>query len=316
MTRVPMTRVAVLYGGMSAEREVSLATGRKVIVALREAGYTVTPVEVGSDLGTVLKALDPRPDAVFNALHGRFGEDGTVQGALELLGLPYTGSGVMASSVAMDKIFTKRIWLSHGLPTPAFEVVQRGDVLRELPDRLGLPLILKPPHEGSTIGISKVSGYSEIAEAFELAARYDDTVLAEQFIRGRELTVAILGRGRDAFALPVIEIQAPGGNYDYQNKYFGNDTRYLCPAPLSPQTAQEVQRVAVEAYRALECEGWARADLMLDADDRPWLLEMNTSPGMTDHSLVPMAAKAVGMDYDSLVVRILESARLKVHTAA
>ena len=246
-----------------------------------------------------------------------FTADGrTVQGALELLGLPYTGSGVMASSVAMDKIFTKRIWLSHGLPTPAFEVVQRGDVLRELPDRLGLPLILKPPHEGSTIGISKVSGYSEIAEAFELAARYDDTVLAEQFIRGRELTVAILGRGRDAFALPVIEIQAPGGNYDYQNKYFGNDTRYLCPAPLSPQTAQEVQRVAVEAYRALECEGWARADLMLDADDRPWLLEMNTSPGMTDHSLVPMAAKAVGMDYDSLVVRILESARLKVHTAA
>ena len=307
-------KVAVLMGGRSAEREISLRSGAGVLAALVRSGvdaHAFDPAE---------RALDDLVregfERVFIALHGRFGEDGTVQGALELLGLPYTGSGVMASSVAMDKIFAKRIWLSHGLPTPAFEVVQRGDVLRELPDRLGLPMILKPPHEGSTIGISKVSGYSEVVEAFELAARYDDTVLAEQFIRGRELTVAILGRGRDAFALPVIEIQAPDGNYDYQNKYFGNETRYLCPAPLSPQTAQEVQRVAVEAYRALDCEGWARADLMLDADERPWLLEMNTSPGMTDHSLVPMAAKAVGMDYDRLVVRILASARLKVRAAA
>ncbi len=307
-------KVAVLMGGRSAEREISLRSGSGVLAALRRRGvdaHAFDPAE---------RALDELARdgfaRVFIALHGRFGEDGTVQGALELLGLPYTGSGVMASAVAMDKVFTKRIWLSHGLPTPAFEVVHRGDVLRELPDRLGLPLILKPPHEGSTIGISKVSGYSEIAEAFELAARYDDAVLAEQFIRGRELTVAILGRGADAVALPVIEIQAPGGNYDFQNKYFGDATRYLCPAPLAPDTEREVRRIAVEAYRALDCEGWARADLMLDASDRPWLLEMNTSPGMTDHSLVPMAAKAVGMDYDSLVVRILASARLKVRAAS
>jgi D-alanine-D-alanine ligase len=307
-------KVAVLMGGRSAEREISLRSGSGVLAALRRRGVDAHPFDPAE------RRLDELARdgfaRVFIALHGRFGEDGTVQGALELLGLPYTGSGVMASAVAMDKVFTKRIWLSHGLPTPAFEVLHRGDVLRELPDRLGLPLILKPPHEGSTIGISKVSGYSEIAEAFELAARYDDTVLAEQFIRGRELTVAILGRGADAVALPVIEIQAPGGNYDFQNKYFGDATRYLCPAPLAPDTEREVRRIAVEAYRALDCEGWARADLMLDAGDRPWLLEMNTSPGMTDHSLVPMAAKAVGMDYDSLVMRILASARLKVRTAS
>ena len=303
-------KVAVLFGGRSAEREISIRSGSGVLAALRRQGVDA-------------HAFDPaqRPmddlaregfECVFIALHGRYGEDGTVQGALELLRIPYTGSGVMASAVAMDKVFTKRVWITHGLPTPAFEVVRRGDSLRELPDRLGLPLIIKPPHEGSTIGVSKVSGYSEVKEAFELAARYDEEVLAEQFIEGRELTVALLGKGAGAYALPVIEIRAPGGNYDYQNKYFGTETQYLCPAPLPAEVAAEVADVSVRAYRALGCEGWARADLMLDRDNRPWLLEINTSPGMTDHSLVPMAARAVGIPYDDLVMRVLASACLKV----
>ena len=302
-------KVAVLFGGRSAEREISIRSGSGVLAALERQGVDA-------------HAFDPaqRPmddlrregfDRAFVALHGRYGEDGTVQGALELLDIPYTGSGVMASAVAMDKVFTKRVWLNHGLPTPKFEVVRRGDALRELPDRLGLPLIFKPPHEGSTIGISKVAGYSEVEDAFELAAKYDDTVLVEQFVAGRELTVAILGKGENARALPVIEIQAPGGNYDYHNKYFGDDTHYLCPAPLTAEVAARVQAVSLDAYRAIECEGWARVDLILDAQDRPWLLEINTSPGMTDHSLVPMAARAQGVSYDELVLEVLASACLK-----
>ena len=307
-------KVAVLFGGRSAEREISIRSGTGVLGALRRSGVDA-------------HAFDPaqRPmddlrregfERAFIALHGRYGEDGTVQGALELLGIPYTGSGVMACAVAMDKVFTKRVWITHGLPTPKFEVVRRGDVLRELPDRLGLPLILKPPHEGSTIGVSKVAGYSEVKDAFELAAKYDDVVLAEQFIAGRELTVAILGKDEGARALPVIEIQAPGGNYDYHNKYFGEETRYLCPAPLPDDVAARVREVSVQAYRALDCEGWARVDLMLDREDRPWLLEINTSPGMTDHSLVPMAARAEGMSYDALVLAVLAGARLKIGASA
>ena len=312
--RTRFGKVAVLFGGRSAEREISLRSGGGVLAAL---------VRQGVDAHAFDPAQRPMDDLAregferaFIALHGRYGEDGTVQGALELLGIPYTGSGVMASAVAMDKVFTKRVWVTHGLPTPKFEVVRRGDVLRELPDRLGLPLILKPPHEGSTIGVSKVAGYSQVKDAFELAARYDDEVLAEQFIEGRELTVALLGRGAGTRALPVIEIVAPGGNYDYQNKYFGDQTKYLCPAPLPDAVAARVREVSVQAYRALDCEGWARADLMLDREDRPWLLEINTSPGMTDHSLVPMAARAVGMSYDALVLEILAGARLKVESHA
>ena len=303
-------KVAVLFGGRSAEREISLRSGAGVLSALQREGVDA-------------HAFDPaqRPmdelrregfDRAFIALHGRYGEDGTVQGALELLEIPYTGSGVMACAVAMDKVFTKRLWVSHALPTPAFEVLRRGDALREIPDRLGLPLIIKPPHEGSTIGVSKVAGYSEVQQAFDLASQYDEVVLAEQFITGRELTVAILGRDEDARALPVIEIQAPGGNYDYHNKYFGEQTRYLCPAPLPAEVTAYVQAVSVAAYRALDCEGWARVDLMLDAENRPWLLEINTSPGMTDHSLVPMAARAQGVSYDKLVLAVLASARLKI----
>ncbi|KOQ21931.1 D-alanine--D-alanine ligase, partial [Achromobacter xylosoxidans] len=250
------------------------------------------------------------------ALHGRFGEDGSIQGALELLGIPYTGSGPLASALAMDKTMTKRVWLQHGLPTPEFELLDADTELRLVPDRLSLPLIIKPPHEGSTVGITKVVGYSDMKEAYALAAKFDAEVLAEQFIQGRELTVAILGGGKSARALPVIEIAAPGGNYDYEHKYFSDDTQYFCPAALPPAVAEEVADIAVRAYRALGCEGWGRADFMLDADNRPWLLEMNTSPGMTSHSLVPMAARATGMSYAELCVTILADASCKLHSAA
>ncbi len=305
-----MGKVAVLFGGRSAEREISIRSGSGVLAALQRQGVDAHPFDPAE------RALDElrrdRFSRAFIALHGRYGEDGTVQGALELLGIPYTGSGVMASAIAMDKVFTKRVWITHGLPTPKFEVVRRGDTLQSLPGILGLPLILKPPHEGSTIGVSKVEDPARLAEAFELAARFDDTVLAEQFIAGAELTVAILGKDETARALPVIEIRAPGGQYDYHNKYFGQETQYLCPAPLPPQVALAVQQASVQAYRALGCEGWARVDLMLDAAQRPWLLEINTSPGMTDHSLVPMAALAQGISYDELVLSVLAEASLKI----
>lgn len=304
-----MGKVAVLFGGRSAEREISIRSGSGVLAALQRQGvkaYAFDPAERAMD-----ELRREGFERVFIALHGRYGEDGTVQGALELLGIPYTGSGVMASSVAMDKTFTKRVWITHGLPTPRFELLRRGDSLDGLADRLGLPLILKPPHEGSTIGVSKVMAEGELQPAFELAARYDNEVLAEQFIDGAELTVAILGKGEQAHALPVIEIRAPGGQYDYHNKYFGNETQYLCPAPLSEQISAQVRNISEQAYRAIGCEGWARVDLMLDRDGQPWLLEINTSPGMTDHSLVPMAARAQGISYDELVLRVLAEANLK-----
>lgn len=303
-------KVAVLFGGRSAEREISIMSGSGVLAALRAVGVDAHPFDPAERPMDDLRREGF--DRAFVALHGRYGEDGTVQGALELLGIPYTGSGVMASAVAMDKVFTKRVWITHGLPTPQFEVVHDAAGLREIPDRLGLPLIVKPAHEGSTIGITKVAGYSDMRGAFDLAAQYDDTVLVEQFITGRELTVAILGKGSDARALPVIEIRAPGGNYDYQNKYFSDDTQYLCPAPLAGEVAAAVQALSVAAHRAIECEGWARVDLMLDRDDRPWLIEINTSPGMTTHSLVPMAAKAQGMSYGELVMQVLSQASLKL----
>ena len=310
-----MGKVAVLFGGRSAEREISLRSGGGVLAALQRKGV---------DAHAFDPADRPLDDLVrdgfqraFIALHGRYGEDGTVQGALELLRIPYTGSGVLASAIAMDKVRTKEIWAARGLSTPRSMVLRRGDVLREVPDHLGLPLIMKPPHEGSTLGVSKVLGYSEVNEAFETAARYDDEVLAEEFIEGPELTVAILGGGADALALPVIEIRAPGGNYDFENKYNTNDTQYLCPAPLAANVTDAVQALAVAAYRAIGCEGWGRVDLMLRArDSQPFLLEVNTSPGMTDHSLVPMAARATGLSYEDLVLQVLAGASLKIGGAA
>ena len=307
-------KVGVLYGGRSAEREVSLMSGQGVQQALSSAGVDAHLFDTGERSLAELAAAGF--DRVFIALHGRYGEDGTLQGALELLGLPYTGSGPMASSLAMDKTMTKRVWLQHGLPTPAFELLDAASELRTVPDRLGLPLILKPPHEGSTVGITKVVGYSDMKEGYAQAARFDAEVLAEQFIAGRELTVAVLGTGRSARALPVIEIVAPGGNYDYEHKYFSDDTQYFCPADLPDDVAGRVAEIAVHAYRALDCTGWGRIDFMLDAGNQPWLLEANTSPGMTSHSLVPMAAKAVGMSYADLCVSILSEAACKVRAPA
>jgi D-alanine-D-alanine ligase len=238
-----------------------------------------------------------------------------LQGALEQLGIPYTGSGVMASSIAMDKIMTKRIWLSHGLPTPRFAVLDgqatSDEDLRKVSGELGLPLMLKAPHEGSTIGISKVTEYAGMREGFTHCAKYDDVVLAEEFITGRELTVPVLGTGRTARALPIVEIRAPQGNYDYQNKYFSDDTQYLCPAPLDEELTKRIQSLAVLAFNALGSRGWGRVDFMLrTSDNEPFLLEINSSPGMTGHSLVPMSAKASGVSYEDLCVQILKSAAL------
>lgn len=306
-------KVGVLFGGRSAERAVSLMSGAGVLKALQSKGVAAHGFDPAERSLAELAA--EKFDRVFIALHGRYGEDGTLQGVLEQLGIPYTGSGVMASAIAMDKVMTKRILMSHGLPTPRFLVLDAksasAEELRKVPDELGLPLMLKAPHEGSTIGISKVEARTDMDQGFALCAKYDEVVLAEEFISGRELTVAVLGAGRDARALPIVEIRAPQGNYDYQHKYFSDETQYLCPAPLDAALTQRIQSLAVRAYNAVGCKGWARVDFMLRAaDDEPFLLEINTSPGMTGHSLVPMSAKAAGMSYEDLCVEILQAAAL------
>jgi len=304
-----MGRVAVLMGGRSAEREVSLMSGTGVLQALRERGvdaHAFDPAERG------LHELKGEGFArCFIALHGRFGEDGTVQGALELLGIPYTGSGVLASSVAMDKVMTKRIWSAVGLPTPGWRQVDSARATHEAFAALGSPMIVKPAREGSTIGLTKVTQASQCDEAYRLAAQHDPLVLCEQFIAGDEVTCPVLGTGEAAQALPVIRIVAPGGNYDYQNKYFTNDTKYLVPCGLPEGEEAHIQALVLDAFKTLDCRGWARADVMIDARSRkPYLLEINTSPGMTGHSLVPMSARAAGLDYPDLCLRVLEAASL------
>jgi D-alanine-D-alanine ligase len=304
-------RVAVLMGGASAEREVSLMSGQGVLEALRSRGVDAHPFDPAErELCELRREGFTR---AFIALHGRFGEDGSVQGALEMLRIPYTGSGVLASAIAMDKQCTKDIWLARGLPTPAFRRAASVAAARAALGELGLPLAVKPSREGSSLGFSRADSLAQLETAFENAHRYDREVIIEHFIDGAELTVAILGSGEHARALPVIEIRAPSGNYDYQNKYFSDDTRYLCPAPLEPELARQVAEVSLAAYRAVGCEGWGRVDLMLArADARPWLLEVNTSPGMTGHSLVPMAARAAGLSYEDLCLELLNSASLKI----
>jgi D-alanine-D-alanine ligase len=306
-------KVAVLMGGTSAERQISLMSGTGVLAALQSQGvdaHAFDPAE--RDL------IELRRDGFarcFIALHGRHGEDGSVQGALELLRIPYTGSGVLASAIAMDKVMTKRVWIAEGLPTPRYvwlapqdRVPQR---IRTVPDDLGLPLIVKPPREGSSIGITKVAGYSQMQAAVELAAQYDPDVLCEEFIEGEEVTCPVLGAGESAHALPVVKIIAPEGAYDYQNKYFTDAVKYQVPSGLPAAEEAEIQRIVVQAYRTLGCRGWGRADLMVRASDRkPFLLEMNTSPGMTTHSLVPMSAKAAGLSYEALCVQIVSHAAL------
>lgn len=312
-------KVGVLFGGRSAERDISLMSGTGVLTALRSKGVDAHPFDPATRSLAELAA--EQFDRVFIALHGRYGEDGTLQGALEQLGIPYTGPGVMASAIAMDKVMSKRIWLAQGLPTPRFAVLDSGATpaaeLRQVATVLGFPLMLKAPHEGSTIGIAKVNSDADLDAGFAMCARYDDAVLAEAFVAGRELTVPVLGSAGTARAYPVIEIRAPEGNYDYQNKYFTDDTQYLCPAPIGEALAQRVQELAVHAYRALGCRGWSRVDLMLRAsDNEPFLLEINTSPGMTGHSLVPMSARQAGMSYEDLCCEILASAALDMTPSA
>jgi D-alanine-D-alanine ligase len=306
-------RVAVLMGGTSAEREVSLMSGAGVLKALRARGvdaHAFDPAERAMD------ALKRDGFArCFIALHGRHGEDGTVQGALELLGIPYTGSGVMASSIAMDKVMTKRIWLHEGIPTPRYQLLRRGAFDRKqvvaVPDTLGLPVIVKPACEGSSIGVTKVMGYSGMVDAVQAASQTPDDILCEECIEGDEVTCPVLGEGDSAHALPVIRIVAPEGNYDYQNKYFTDSTQYLVPAGLPAGEEAAIQALVVKAYRVLGCRGWGRVDVMIDrVTRRPYLLEINTSPGMTGHSLVPMSAKAAGISYEDLCVRLLRDAAL------
>jgi D-alanine-D-alanine ligase len=308
-------KVAVLMGGSSAEREVSLMSGAGVLAALQSEGVAAQAFDpAGRDLWELKRDGFER---CFIALHGRLGEDGTVQGALQLMRIPYTGSGVLACAIAMDKVMTKRVWIAEGLPTPRYvwlaPEAQTRERIVSVPDELGLPLIVKPPREGSSIGITKVEGYSQMQAAVTLATGYDPDLLCEEFIAGEELTCAVLGAGRNARALPVIRIVAPDGNYDYQHKYFSNATRYLCPSGLPPQEEEQVQQLALQAYRALGCRGWGRVDLMLRATDRKaFLLELNTSPGMTSHSLVPMAALAAGISYPQLCLQLLAQAGLDV----
>ena len=306
-------KVAVLFGGTSAEREISIMSGTGVLEALRSRGvdaHAFDPAE-----RELVELKHEGFARCFVVLHGRHGEDGTVQGALELLGIPYTGSGVMASAVAMDKVMTKRIWQADGLPTPryvrlAFDQQSREQVMA-VPGVLGLPLIVKPPREGSSIGVTKVTSDSQMQDAVTLAVGFDTDVLCEEFIEGEEVTCAVLGSGLHAQALPVVRIAAPDGAYDYQNKYFTDEVKYHCPSGLPPAEEQEIRRISLAAYHQLGCRGWGRADLMIRAGDRkPFLLEMNTSPGMTGHSLVPMAARAAGISYEDLCLRVLASATL------
>ncbi len=297
-------KVAVLMGGRSAEREISLRSGRMVLAALQRKGvdaHAFDPAEQAFD-----QLLAQRFARVFIALHGRFGEDGTVQGALEVMGIPYTGSGVMASALAMDKWRSKLVWLASGIPTPVYELLTADSDAADVVARLGLPLMVKPVHEGSSIGISKVESIEKFAAAYELAAEHDGSVIAEQFIAGREITAAILNDE----ALPLVRIEAPQGNYDYHNKYFGEATKYHCPSGLPAELEASIQKKALDAFRLIGCQGWGRLDVMLDAQNQPWFLEVNTIPGMTDHSLVPIAARARGIGFDDLVLRILESAHV------
>ncbi|MET0733700.1 MAG: D-alanine--D-alanine ligase [Casimicrobiaceae bacterium] len=299
-------KVAVLLGGPSSEREISFLSGNAVLKALREKGIDAYPFDPAErDLLELKREGFAR---VFIALHGRFGEDGTVQGALETLKIPYTGSGVMASALAMDKWRTKLVWLAGGIPTPRYRVVEAATDWMKVVAELGLPLIVKPAREGSTIGITKVASvdHRELATAYVAAAKHDDLVLVEEFVAGTELTASILGRR----ALPLIRIEAPQGNYDYHNKYFSDDTKYFCPSGLPEAQESAIRADCLRAFDLVGCTGWGRVDLILRADGSWSLLEVNTSPGMTGHSLVPMAAKQAGVAFADLCVEILRGAHV------
>jgi len=292
-------KVAVLMGGWSAEREVSLNSGQAVLSALQAAEVDAHGVDVGRDILDVLRAGEF--DRAFLILHGRGGEDGVIQGALEVLGLPYTGCGVMASAISMNKLMTKRVWLGSDLPTPKYEMLSADSDFAAVVERLGLPLMVKPAKEGSSIGMSKVTQADQLADAYSQAANYDAQVFAEQWITGNEFTCAIL----NGEAQPLIRLEVHNAFYDYEAKYQSNDTRYHCPCGLNKEDEQVLQNLALKAFDAVGGEGWGRIDIMRDEQGKAWLIEVNTAPGMTDHSLVPMAARANGMSFQALVVKVL-----------
>ena len=310
MTRTSsLGKVAVLMGGRSAERDISLRSGMGVLKALQDKGVDAHPFD--PKIRPLSQLAEEKFDRAFIALHGRFGEDGTMQGVLEHLGIPYTGSGVMASALSMDKVMTKRIWIAEGLPTPRHIRLSEDSDWKKVADTLGLPLIVKPAHEGSSLGIERVFALEKLEEAYKKAGRFDDSVFAEEFIDGLELTCAILDVGDRPEALPLVRIIAPDAEYNYENKYFSKKTRYLCPSGIDADLEAEIKAHAVKAYEVLGCRGWARADIMLrKADGKAFLLEMNACPGMTDQSLVPMAARERGIDYGELCLMILETATL------
>jgi D-alanine-D-alanine ligase len=294
-------KVAVLMGGWSAEREVSLNSGNAVLSALQAAGVDAHGIDVDRNIIATLQAENF--DRAFVILHGRGGEDGVMQGALEILQIPYTGCGVMASAISMNKLMTKRVWLGSGLPTPKHEMLTADTDFAAVVERLGLPLMVKPAKEGSSIGMSKVIKAEQLEAAYKKAAEYDRLIFAEQWITGDEYTCAIL----DGEAQPLIRLEVQNDFYDYEAKYQSNDTNYHCPCGLAPNDEKALQDLAVQAFTAVEGRGWGRIDIMRDEQGQPWLIEVNTAPGMTDHSLVPMAAKANGTDFQSLVVKILET---------
>ncbi|MCL6554755.1 MAG: D-alanine--D-alanine ligase [Burkholderiales bacterium] len=295
-------KVAVLLGGRSAEREISLKSGAAVLAALKEAGVDAHAFDPAEEELAGLAAYD----RVFIALHGRYGEDGTIQGLLELFGIPYTGSGVLGSALAMDKWRTKLVWQAAGIPTPRYALLDANTDFDAVVRELGLPLMVKPASEGSSLGMSKVMRAEDLPAAYATAARHDSLVIAEAFIAGTEYTAAILGER----VLPLIRLETPRTFYDYEAKYFADDTRYLCPCGLPPEREAALQGLALQAFRILGCRGWGRADFIVDQAGTPWFLEMNTAPGMTDHSLVPMAARQAGLSFTQLVLRILELAQV------
>jgi D-alanine-D-alanine ligase len=319
---IKLARVAVLMGGFSMERDISIMSGTGVLNALLSQGVDAFAFDPGER--ALSQLVDEGVTHAFIALHGRFGEDGALQGALELMGIPYTGSGVMASSLAMDKAMTKRVWQSLGLQTPKYHVLtgsfaseaDRDAKLKAVADDLGYPLIVKPPHEGSSIGVSRVRDFDELVHAYDIAHALDPDVLCETFVSGLELTCPVLGDALNAQALPVVRIQAPQSGYDYANKYFTDAVQYHCPSGLSAEVESQVQDLSVKAFKALGCSGWGRADLIwCEKTKLPYLLEMNTSPGMTSHSLVPMSAKAAGLSYEALCAHILGQAKTHIQRA-
>lgn len=302
-------KVAVLMGGLSAEREVSLKSGGAVLAALQKRGVDAHGIDAGKDVMQILAR--GQYDRVFIALHGRWGEDGVIQGALEVLGIPYTGSGVLGSALGMDKLRCKLLWTGCGIPTPDYAVYTGNKQLEAMAARLGFPLFVKPAHEGSSIGIGKATTLEELRRACEHAAQFDSTVLIERCIVGQELTAGLLGDTE----LPLIRLETPRAFYDYEAKYLLDSTRYLCPSGLDAEQERKIQKIARQAFDSVGCSGWGRVDFMLDQLGTPYVLEVNTVPGMTDHSLVPMAAKQAGLSFDELVLRILETSTMRTGSA-